>query len=96
MVNSEFGSPFILLRFYVSEPRARLLYYITNLNNYFPKIAGEIYSSLVGKVTGLSRLLRLGLPPCPEKKELECVDTLVDYILLQQGCQLRVTRYRSN
>ena len=39
--------------------RARLLY-ITN--NYVPKI--EIYSSLVGKVTGLSRLLRLGLPPC--------------------------------
>ena len=38
--------------------RARLLY-ITN--NYVPKI--EIYSSLVGKVTGLSRLLRLGLPP---------------------------------
>ena len=71
--------------------RARLLY-ITN--NYVPKI--EIYSSLVGKVTGLSRLLRLGLPPCPEKKELECVDTLVDYILLQQGCQVRVTRYRSN
>ena len=39
--------------------RARLLY-ITN--DYVPKI--EIYSSLVGKVTGLSRLLRLGLPPC--------------------------------
>ena len=59
MVNSEFGKLFLQLgRFYVSEPRARLLY-ITN--NYFPKI--EIYSTLVGKVTGLSRLLRLGLPP---------------------------------
>jgi len=59
MMNSEFGSPCILTpgRFYVSEPRARLLY-ITN--NYFPKI--EIYSSLVGKVTGLYRLLRVGSP----------------------------------
>ena len=37
--------------------RARLLY----ITNNFPKI--ETYSSLVGKVTGLSRLLRLGLPP---------------------------------
>ena len=35
---------------------------VTLIYNYFPKI--EIYSSLVGKVTGLSRLLRLGLPPC--------------------------------